>query len=195
MNKTISLNVLQSTFRYCLIWIALSLGVFLFFNWSSISDPSVLPSYYGSQSIFGHGRSHLALYRFWTFYFPLAVIPYLIGVQVVLLIHLLFKKHLNLTKGFWYLVFIGFLLFCVFSDSTLHYIYQWLHIDGLSEWFYVLRDLMLALWFVLTLFLVLGSSLLMFIPQFKSYRKWLVLNISTVVLFLFYCYGYIRLFF
>lgn len=194
MNRAVSTQILQSTFRYCLIWMSLSLGVFLFFNWNLISDPTSLPSYYGSQSIFGHGRADMALYKFWMFFFPLAVIPYLIVVEVLLMGHLLIRKHLNIRVKTWLIVSIGFLL-CGFSNDVIDLVYNWSVNNQMDKWLYIIRDISLALGFILTLILALGSGILMFTPQFKKYRTWFVINLLTVILFVSYCYGYVKLFF
>ncbi|MGB1037879.1 MAG: hypothetical protein ACPGYY_04470, partial [Bacteroidia bacterium] len=91
------------------------LGIFLIVNWHFISNPQLLPNYFEGQSIFGNGRDNFAKLRNLLFYYPWDLIQYLIYLQSILLIYLLFKKNLiiNLRQG---LVIIALWFFCIFSD-------------------------------------------------------------------------------
>ncbi|RFN59575.1 hypothetical protein [Marixanthomonas ophiurae] len=187
-------KLIINTLFLLLILICTAFTIFLIVNWNFISNPALVPGYVESQATFAYGRDDLAKFRNWAFNYPMAILPYLIYIQSILLVHLIIKKNLLLNKLQWVALFV-FLLFMIFSD----YIF-----DNLSEIFnsnyyrqtgYDINDILGVLFNIAFLFVLISSLILIFIPRFKNYRKLFTLNIITIVVFVIFIFSFIEFFF
>lgn len=177
-----------------LILICTAFSIFLIINWNYISNPELVPGYVEPQATFSYGRDNLAKYRHWGFHYPMTVIPYLIYIESILLIHLIFKKNLLLTKLQWFAIFV-FLLFMIFSDYIFDNLSELFNLNNFRQIGYSFDNILEASFFIAFLFLLITSIILMFIAKFKSYRKFLSLNIATILVFVIFVFAYFEFFF
>lgn len=168
--------------------------IFIILNWNYISDPKLLSGYVEGQSVFANGRENLAEFLKWGFNYPSSVVTYLIYIESVLLLNLILRKNLLLSKVNW-IVTLLFLLFMLFSDSIFGNLYKF--IDRNDYWKIEYRfDYFLNVAFIIAYsFLLIASPILMSNPKFKKYRKLLILNLSTIILFLIFIFSHFVFFF
>ena len=174
--------------------ICAAFSVFLIVNWNYISNPELVPGYVETQAIFSYGRDNLAKYRHWGFHYPMAVIPYLIYIESVLLVHLIFKKNLILSKVKW-IITLTFLLIMIFSEFIFDNLYKLIDRNEFWNIEYQFDNIIGTGFYVAVLFLLIASSILMFITKFKKYRKFLILSLSTILLLVIFVFAYLEFFF
>ncbi len=177
-----------------LIITCIALGIFLITNWNFINNPNLVPGYIETQATFSYGRDNLAKYRYWCFHYPMATIPYLIYIQSILLVHLIFKKNLLLTKFQWLAIFL-FLLFMIFSDFIFDNLSEIFDSNNYRQAGYHFNNFLGSSFFIAFLFLLFASIILMFIAKFKNYRKFLILNLATILVFVIFVFAHFEFFF
>jgi hypothetical protein len=187
--KLINYVILATLFLICIAF-----GFFLKTNWNFILNPELVPGYVEGQSTFQYAREDLAYYRNWCYHYPMTIIPYLIYIESILLAHLIFKKNLLLTKLQLFTIVL-FLLFIIFSDYIFDNLLELFNSNNLRQIGYRFNDFLDASFYIAFLFLLIGSPILMFFAKFKSYRTLLILNISTILMYLIFIYAYMELFF
>jgi hypothetical protein len=179
---------------FTLLLICLAFSVFLIINWNYISNPELVPGYIDAQATFSHGRDDFAKYRHWGFEYPMDVIPYLMYFQSILLIHLIFRKNLLLSKSLWLAVF-TFLVFIIFSDSIFNILSDLFNSNDIRQIGYRFNDFLGVAFFIIFVFLLIASITLMFVSQFKKYRKMLILNLLTILILIIFVVAHFEFFF
>jgi hypothetical protein len=174
-------KIINNTILGIIILICAAFSVFLIVNWNYISNPELVPGYVETQATFSYGRDNLAKYRHWGFQYPMAVIPYLIYIESVLLVHLIFKKNLLLSKVQW-IITLTFLLIMIFSEFIFANLYKLLDRNEFWKIEYQFDN-------------IIASFILMFIPKFKKYRKFLILSLSTILLLVIFVFAHFEFFF
>lgn len=166
------MNVLKIT-NIVIIFLQLvavfAFGVFIISNWSYISNPYQIPTYHGTNSIFEY-QHFLAKYKDWGFFYPWIIIIYLTFFQTILLGFLVFKKGRKLK---WIeIIFVSVFLLLIF----------------------LIKDLV-SVSFYFVAILILGTIFLFFRKTMKAYRFFLFINVTTIILWNIFLFGYIELFF
>jgi hypothetical protein len=187
-------KIINNTILGIIILICAAFSVFLIVNWNYISNPELVPGYVETQATFSYGRDNLAKYRHWGFQYPMAVIPYLIYIESVLLVHLIFKKNLLLSKVQW-IITLTFLLIMIFSEFIFANLYKLLDRNEFWKIEYQFDNIIGTAFYVAFLFLLIASFILMFIPKFKKYRKFLILSLSTILLLVIFVFAHFEFFF
>jgi hypothetical protein len=185
---------INNTIIGIILLLCTAFSVFLIINWNYITNPELVPGYIETQATFSYGRDNLAKYRHWGFHYPMAIIPYLIYIESVLLLHLIFKKNLWLSKVQWIMT-LTFLLIMIFSDYLFDNIYKVIDRNEFWKIQYYFDSVLGTASFVTILFLLIASIILIFIPKFKKNRKLLILCLSTILLFVIFIFAHFEFFF
>lgn len=168
--------------------------LFIILNWKYISNPGLHFRNVISEAIFTSGKGELAIIRDWGFYYPWAVVCFLIYLQSVLTIYLLTKKNLELSRKHWALL-IGILTVFMFLPILIKYFESLSNSKALGDLEYFIDDFVTAGSIIFTVLLFFTSLILFFVRRFKNYKKFFAISFFTVLLNLVFIYSFIELFF
>ncbi|HBY68784.1 MAG TPA: hypothetical protein DEG69_14185, partial [Flavobacteriaceae bacterium] len=104
------------------------------------------------------------------------------------------KKNLLLSKVQW-MITLTFLLIMIFSEFIFDNLYKLIDRNEFWKIEYQFDNIIGTAFYVAFLFLLIASSILMFIPQFKKYRKFLILSLSTILLLVIFIFAHFEFFF
>lgn len=177
-----------------LMFVCAAFGLFIILNWKYISNPDLQFRNVISEAIFTSGKGELAIIPDWGFYYPWAVVCFLIYLQSVSTIYLLTKKNLELSRKHWAL-FIAILIFFMFLPILIEYFESLFNSKALGDLEYYVDDFVTVGLIIFTIFLFFTSLILFFVRRFKNYKTFFAISFFTVLLNLFFLYSFIELFF
>lgn len=180
-NTNLEIHTLNKSIPWIISILLLLIGsafaFFIYTNWAYITNPSLIPNYHEGNAFFAYGNDALATYRNWGFYYPMAVIPYILFVQTILLLRLIVKKHRNLSLNQWALVFLAITIAILIpSSQTITRLFLWLIL-------------------LLVLFAGIAPIVLLFISHYRKHWRFYGQTIFTSLLYIVFVNAYFVLFF
>lgn len=194
MNKPSHSKAINKLMFILLLLVFGAFGLFLILNWKYISDSDLHFRNVISEAIFANGRDDLAIMEEWGFYYPWAVVCFLVYLQSVMMTYLLVKKNLDLSRRQW-VVLVGLLIIFIFLPILLEYFETSFHSRILENLEDYVDDFVTVGILIFTFLLLFASSILFFVKRFRNYKKFFVISFFTVFLNLVFIYSFIELFF
>ncbi len=168
--------------------------LFLILNWKYISDADLHFRNVISEAIFANGRDAEAIIQDWGFYYPWAVVCFLVYLQSVMITYLLVRKNLELSSWQWVFL-IGFLIVFMFLPTLVEYFETSISSRALGDIEYYVDDFVTMGIIIFTVLLFFTSLALFFAKRFKNYTRFFTISFFTALLNLVFIYSFIELFF